>query len=123
MDQPLSRLLAAATAGYGAYALASPGHLADALEADGSEAPSYDLLARFFGVRDLAVSSLGLLGRSARTVRTAQKVRILCDLGDAALLSWRVDDPDVRRKVLAITVGWASLNAVALVVDGRRRGA
>ncbi|NYG55570.1 hypothetical protein [Nocardioides perillae] len=123
MEQTLSRLAAAGTAGYAVYALAAPGHLADALEASGSERDAYDLLAQAFGVRDLAISGLALLGRSARTVRTAQKARIACDLGDAVLLSRRVDDPDLRRKVLAVTVGWASLNALALVLDGRRSAA
>lgn len=120
MDHRLSRLMSAATAGYGAYALAKPSHLADALEVSDRERDAYDLLAQSFGVRDLAVSALGLLGRSPRTVRTAMTLRIALDLGDAALFARRVDDEDVRKKVLVATVGWASLNAVALAIDSRR---
>lgn len=120
MDHKLSRLMSAATTAYGAYAIAKPGHLADAMGATGSQRGAYDLLAPALGARDLAVGLAGLGGRSAETVRTAMRLRIAFDLGDAALLSVRADDPDVRRKVLAITVGWASLNAVALAVDSRR---
>ena len=42
------------------------------------------------------------------------------DLGDAALLTSRTDDQDIRRKVPAVTIGWAGLNTLALVVDSRR---
>ncbi len=122
MSYRLSRLMSTATAGYGAFALASPQHLGQALEADRQDQSGMDLLAQTYGVRDLAISSLGIFGRSPRTVKAAMVLRIAMDLGDAALLSTRVGPGQVRTKVLAATLGWAGLNTLALVVDSRRNG-
>jgi len=119
MTYRLSRLLSAATASYGAFALARPGHLPDAWQADKEDRPGLELLAETYGVRDLAISSLGMFGRSERTVRAAMILRIAMDLGDAALLSTKTDD-EVRQKVLAVTLGWAGLNTLALVIDSAR---
>jgi hypothetical protein len=119
MASPLSRALSSATAAYGVYALARPAHLWQGLQAEQHRA-GLELLARTFGVRDLAISSLGLFGRSDRAVRTAMALRIAMDLGDCALLATWTDDEDVRKKVLAVTLGWASLNALALAVDRAR---
>jgi hypothetical protein len=120
MSYSLSRALSVATAVYGGYALAQPAHLWKGLKAGREERDGLELLARTYGVRDLAISSLGILGRSDRTVRAAMTLRIAMDLGDAALLSTRTADPAVRRKVLGVTVGWAGLNAAALAIDARR---
>ncbi|NYD41410.1 hypothetical protein [Nocardioides panaciterrulae] len=120
MSFRLSRLMSTATAGYGAFALARPAHLPDALQADKSDRSGLELLARTYGVRDLAISALGVFGRSERTVRAAMLMRIAMDLGDSALLATRTRDDAVRRKVLAVTIGWASLNTLALLVDARR---
>jgi hypothetical protein len=122
MTYRLSRLLSTATAAYGGYALAQPAHLWQALGADRKNREGLELLARTYGVRDLAISSLGVFGRSERTVRAAMLLRIAMDLGDAVLLSTQTDDEDVRRKVLAVTLGWAGLNTIALVVDSARAG-
>jgi hypothetical protein len=122
MSYRLSRLLSTATAAYGGYALAQPAHLWQALGADRKNREGLELLARTYGVRDLAISSLGVFGRSERTVRAAMLLRIAMDLGDAVLLSTQTDDEDVRRKVLAVTLGWAGLNTLALVVDSARAG-
>ncbi|HEU5038458.1 MAG TPA: hypothetical protein VFT70_15735 [Nocardioides sp.] len=121
MSFPLSRFLSAATAAYGGYALTQPAHLWQALQADRKDREGLELLAMTYGVRDLAISSAGMFGRPG-AVRAAMLLRIAMDLGDAALLSTRTDDPDVRRKVLAVTLGWAGLNALALAVDTVRDG-
>jgi hypothetical protein len=120
MTYALSRLMSTATAGYAGYCLARPAHLPEALHAGRQDRPGLELLARTYGVRDAAISGAALLGRSPRTIRTAMLLRIAMDLGDGALLSARTDDPDVRRKVLAITLGWAGLNALALAIDTAR---
>ncbi len=120
MSYRLSRLISTATAGYGAYALIDPAHLGRALEVDDEQRPGFEVLARTYGVRDLAISSFGMFGRSARTVRAAMKIRILNDVGDGLVLAARTSDPDVRQKVLAVTMGWAALNTLALVIDGVR---
>jgi hypothetical protein len=122
MSYRLSRLLSTATAAYGGYALAQPAHLWQALAADRKDREGLELLARTYGVRDLAIGGLGMFGRSDKTVRAAMMLRIAMDLGDAALLSRRTDDDDIRSKVLAITLGWAGLNTLALVVDSARAG-
>ncbi|MFC4783562.1 hypothetical protein ACT8ZV_03755 [Nocardioides sp. MAHUQ-72] len=120
MSYRLSRFMSTATAGYGVFALASPGHLPDALQADKSDRAGLELLAQTYGVRDLAISALGVFGRSGKTVKAAMLMRIAMDLGDAALLSAKTDDDAVRQKVLAVTLGWAGLNTLALLVDSAR---
>jgi hypothetical protein len=122
MSYPLSRLMSTATAAYGGYCLAQPAHLWQALQADRKDREGLELLARTYGVRDVAIGGLGLLGRRPGTVRTAMLLRIAMDLGDAAVLSARTQDEDVRKKVLAITLGYAGLNALALAIDSRRAG-
>jgi len=120
MTFPLSRLMSSATAGYAVFALAKPSHLGDAMGASITERSGYDLLAHTFGVRDLAISSFGFLGRSDRTVRTAMGIRILCDVGDGVLLSLRAGDSQTRTKVLGVTMSWAALNLLAVRTDARR---
>jgi hypothetical protein len=120
MSYPLSRIMSTASAAYGVYALAQPSHLWQALHSDRKDQAGLELLARTYGVRDTAISSLGVLGRSDKTVRAAMLLRIAMDLGDAAVLSTRTQDADLRRKVLGVTLGWAGLNALALAIDSRR---
>lgn len=122
MSYPLSRLLSTATAAYGGYALAQPAHLWQAMQADRKDREGLELLARTYGVRDLAISSLGVLGRRPGTVKAAMLIRIAMDLGDCALLTAKAEDDDVRKKIAAITLGWAGLNALALAIDSRRAG-
>jgi hypothetical protein len=119
MSYPLSRLMSAATATYGGYALYEPRHLGRALTSNPVEQSSYDTLAYTYGARDLTVSALGVFG-SERTVRTAMTVRIVCDVADGLILSARAGDDDTRVRVLGVTLGWASLNTLALLIDRRR---
>lgn len=119
MSHLFSRLMSAASASYAVYALTQPRHLGNALEADPRELEGYDTLAQVFGVRDLAISALGVLGPRPGLVRAAMGLRMAMDLGDAAVLSSRVEG-GVRVKVLAVTLGWAGLNAAALAADERR---
>lgn len=120
MSYRLSRMMSTATAGYGVFALVNPAHLPDALQADKEDRPGLELLAETYGVRDLAISSLGIFGRSGKTVKAAMVLRIAMDLGDAALLASKTKDDAIRQKVLAVTLGWAGLNALALVIDSVR---
>lgn len=120
MSYKLSRLMSTASAGYGAFALAVPEHLADALQADKEDRAGLDLLAQTYGVRDATIGMFGVFGRSGKTVKTAMLIRIAMDLGDAALLSTRTKDDAIRQKVLAVTLGWAGLNALALLIDSIR---
>jgi hypothetical protein len=119
MTYPLSRAMSVATAGYGVFALLRPRHLGTALTKDPVARAGFDTLALTYGARDLTVSTLGLLGRSERTVATAMAVRIAFDVSDGVILSSRADRA-ARGKVLGVTLGWATLNAVALMLDRRR---
>lgn len=118
MTFPLSRFMSTATATYGVYALVEPRHLGNAV--DRKHAADYDLLAQTYGARDLAVSALGLLGKSDKTVTAAMLMRIAMDVSDGLLLSARAKDDATRQKVLGVTLGWATLNALALTADRRR---
>lgn len=121
----LSRLMSGATAAYAGYCFARPGHLGAVMTGD-SDDPGYQLLAHVFGVRDAAVSTFGVLGRSEHTVRTAMLVRVMCDLGDGVVLARRAEDAETRAKVLGVTGTWAALNLTALGLDTlrtRRAGA
>jgi len=120
MSYALSRLMSTATASYAGFCFARPEHLGQAMGADKHEQAGYDLLAEVFGVRDLAISAFGILGRSDRTVTTAMWIRILCDVGDGVVLAARADDDETRAKVLAATLTWGTLNLLALRADKRR---
>ncbi len=113
-----SRVMGAATAAYAGFALARPGHLSGALQAPSSERPALDRLARTYGVRDLASTALLFTGRSS-LIRAGMALRIAGDLGDCAILGTSTEDPAVRRKVVLITLGWATLNAAAWLADER----
>lgn len=116
---PRSRAMALASSAYAGYALARPGHLADALRATPEERASLDRLAHTYGVRDLATSAL-VLAPTPALVRAGMALRIVSDLGDCAILAGSTADPAVRRKLAAITLGWATLNALAWAADERR---
>ncbi|MBD8868120.1 hypothetical protein [Nocardioides donggukensis] len=120
MTYALSRLMSTATASYGAYALADPAHLGRAMGVEGKDRAGYDLLSQTFGIRDLALSSVGIFGRSPGAVKAAMKVRIMLDVGDGLLLATKARDEQTRQKVLGVTMGWAALNLVALAIDSRR---
>ena len=120
MSYALSRLMSTATASYAGFCFARPEHLGQALGADKHEQAGYDRLALVFGVRDVAISAFGVLGRSDHTVRTAMWIRIGCDVGDGLVLAAKADDDATRAKVLATTLGWGTLNLLALAADRRR---
>ena len=116
-----SKLISLFSAGYGAFALAKPRHLADNLEAPAGQAPAYDRMAYTYAGRDLSISALALVSRNPSVVTAAMMLRIASDLADASILgSGTSSRPDVQKKVLAITLGWAALNAAALVADRRQ---
>ncbi len=116
----LSRLMSAATASYGVFCLVKPRHLADGVKAGPLEKSAYDVLAYTYGARDIPISALALLAWSERTVTAAMILRIVIDVSDGVILSVTAKDSQVRAKVLGVTLGWATLNAAALLVDRRR---
>jgi len=120
MSFPLSRLMSAATASYGVYALVVPRHLGTMLSSNRQEQADYDVLARTYGARDLTLAAIALFGHSTTAISTAMVVRISSDVSDGLLLSARVKDPTIRAKILGVTLGWAALNVAALLADRRR---
>lgn len=111
--------MSAATASYGVYALATPRHLGRFLTDDRKSQDDYDLLAQTYGARDLAIGTVGMLGRSERTVTAAMLIRVACDVSDGLLLSTKAQDDETRAQVLGVTFGWAALNLLALARDRR----
>lgn len=109
-----SRLVAAASAGYGVFALVKPDHLATGLEAEDSTA--WRTLAMVFGGREIAVGALALFGDS-RVVSACMTARLSFDLSDCAILLAQLEDEGVRRKVAGVTLGWAAVNALAIAAD------
>jgi hypothetical protein len=117
---PLSRLMSLLTLGYGVYALVQPRHLGRQLQVPEGQLPAYDRMAHTYAGRDLAVSALGVLGPDRQAVTTAMALRIVGDVSDAAVLAVAAPGQKVRAKMLAATLGWATLNAAALAVDRSR---
>ena len=114
-----SKLLSLATAAYGVFALVKPRHLADGIEAPAGQAPAFDQMAYTYAGRDLSISGLALVSSNPSVVTAAMGLRILGDLADAAILGTGSSRPAVQKKVLAVTLWWAALNATALLADRR----
>lgn len=120
MGHVLSRAVSAATLGYAVFSLVKPEHLGSAMESDPFEQPAYDTLARAYGVRDVVIGGLGLLGPTPTVVRTAMALRIAGDVADCVVLASRAPNAQVRAKVIGVTLGYGVLNALALARDVRR---
>lgn len=120
MSFTFSRVLSGATAAYGLFALVNPRHLGGVLTGDRREQQKYDLVATTYGFRDVGLSAVGMLARSPRTARTAMLLRIGFDISDAVVLAPVAENARSRNKVLAATLGWATLNTLAVVADDRR---
>ena len=110
--------MSAATVAYGVYALARPEHVGRAMEARPDQHEFYDRLGRGYGVRDIAIGLLGVVGPSA-AVGWAMRARVASDLADCVTLVLKADDGKVRAKAAAITVGYAVLNLAAHRRDER----
>lgn len=117
-DQPLSRGISLATGAYAVFAGVRPSHLANVVQADAANAATYARLARTYAARDIGISALGAFG-PAPAVPVSIALRILNDVGDAWALGGG-QEPQVRRKVTAVALGWAALNTAALLIDRRR---
>jgi hypothetical protein len=116
-----SKIISAATAGYAAFALVKPRHLGNALTRSPLKQPEYDLVARMFGPRDLAVSALALLAPSDVARERAMIVRVVLDLTDAAMLTPEATTKGRKAKVLGATLTWAGLNVAAIMADRKAR--
>lgn len=121
MTPSYSQIMSAATAGYAAFALAKPRHLGNALTRSPLKQPEYDLVARMFGPRDLALSALAVLAPSPLARQHAMVARVALDLADAAMLTPEARTAGAKAKVLGATLTWAGLNVAAIVADRKQR--
>lgn len=112
---PLTKTMAAATAAYAVYAAVKPRHLADALGETGARAGATDRLAYTYAVRDLLTSGLAFV---PGFTPVAAGLRMAGDLGDATILG-STAPAEARAKLVAVPLGWAVLNAAALILDRR----
>jgi hypothetical protein len=113
-----SRMLSVATAGYAAFCIAKPRHLAEALRVPEERAPETDRLALTYAGRDLPLAAVALLSSDPALVRTAMGLRLAADLTDAAVLGSSTAGA-VRTRVLAVTLGYGALHVAALLADAR----
>lgn len=106
------RVIGALTAGYGVFALKSPGSLARQADlGDRHEPPTaVRILAATFGVRDLASGAALLVAPAGPLLRAAVAARVLFDLGDAATLARTSPATPGRRRLARIALGWGCLS-------------
>ena len=121
MTPSYSQIMSAATAGYAAFALAKPRHLGNALTRSPLKQPEYDLVARMFGPRDLALSALAVFAPSPLARQHAMVARVALDLSDAAMLTPEARTKGAKAKVLGATLTWAGLNVAAILADRKQR--
>ncbi|MFB6596500.1 hypothetical protein [Streptomyces diastaticus] len=116
MHTPLLRAVGTTTAVYGALVTARPALLArpsGLTTRDGAVPRDTETCLRPLAWRDLAVGLAMATAPEGPALRTATAVRIAADLGDALLLGPTLDRA-VRPKVLAVSVGWATLSVLGL---------
>lgn len=116
-----SKALSAVTAGYAAYCVVRPRHLADALEVPADRAPETDRLALTYAGRDMPLAAVALFAKNPTLVRSAMTLRLAADLTDATVLGSTTTGA-VRTKVLAVTLGYGALHVAALVADAKAAG-
>jgi hypothetical protein len=121
MTTSYSKIISAATAGYAVFALVKPRHLGKALTKSPLKQPEYDLVARMFGPRDLAISALALFAPSPAARESAMFARVALDLSDAAMLTPQARTTAIKLKVLGATLTWAGLNIAAIRADRASR--
>lgn len=115
MSYPLTKTMAALTAGYAVFAAVRPRHLASALDEHGAAARATDRLALTYAVRDLSTSALAFVPGLAPL---AGVLRITGDLGDAAILG-ATGPGSERAKLVGVPLAWAALSTAALAIDRR----
>lgn len=122
MDYPLTKALAVATLGYSAWVVASSDSLRAQLDDPVDWQRPASRLAYTYAGRDVPISTLALLG-GTQGARTAALLRIAGDVTDAVTLGTTASSSAARTKAAAVAAGYGVLNALALVLDERRRRA
>jgi hypothetical protein len=122
MEYPLTKALAVVTLGYSAWVVTSSDTLRTQLDDPSDWRLPASRLAFTYAGRDVPISTLALLG-GAGGARTAALLRIAGDVTDAVTLGTTASSASARKKAVAVAAGYGVLNALALVVDERRRRA
>ena len=119
MSMIFSRTLSAATAAYAGYCFAEPAHLPQALGWKADRTETGKRIAYALGVRDAAISSVGVFG-DPHQVRRAMQARMFFDVFDAAVLAPQGADRAAQLKVGGTALAYGVLNLAALTADSRR---
>ena len=120
MDYPLTKALAVATLGYSAWVVRSPDTLRKQLDDPADWRRAATRLAYTYAGRDVPISVLTLVGGTAGA-RTGALLRIAGDLTDAVTLGTTGSSDASRKKAVSVALGYAAVNAVALLVDERQQ--
>ena len=107
------RALGAATAAYSAVVIAKPEVLTTPTGL--GDSPASRTLGTAVGVRDLASGLAVAFAPSGLPLRLALLVRVAMDIGDSIVLGAAAPDKATRTKVVGVALGWAALNALALL--------
>src|SRR3954447_3600859 len=113
----LARIVGVATVVYSVVVLVRPALLAKPaglLGPDGAVPRPVAILTRAVCARDAAIGLAMVLAPAGAGLIVALLARLASDLSDAALFGAGAPDSRTRNKVLAVTVGWGLLSAVAL---------
>lgn len=122
MEYPLTKALAVVTLGYSAWVVTSADTLRTQLDDPADWQRPASRLAFTYAGRDVPISTLALVG-GAQGARTAALLRIAGDVTDAVTLGSTASSASSRKKAVAVAASYGVLNALALVVDERRRRA
>ncbi|PRY40740.1 hypothetical protein [Umezawaea tangerina] len=107
------RALGAATAVYSAAVIAKPEVLTGPTGL--GDSPSSRTLGTAVGVRDLVSGLAVALAPSSVPLRLALLARVAMDIGDSVVLGLAAPDKATRTKVVGVALGWAAVNALALL--------
>ncbi|HEX6346032.1 hypothetical protein [Umezawaea sp.] len=106
------RVLGAATAAYSAAVIARPEVLTTPTGL--GDTPATHALTAAVGARDLVSGLAVALAPAGAPLRLALLARVAMDVGDA-VLALSAPDRATRNKVVAVALGWAAVNALALL--------
>jgi hypothetical protein len=117
----LPRVFGVLTAVYGLATLVRPAIFAKPAGLSGDEPPvPVGVLVRAVGVRDVANGLAMATAPAGPALRAAIGARIAADFGDALTFALSPnEDPNARRKAVAVGVGWGALNLLGLLTARR----
>jgi hypothetical protein len=117
----LPRVFGVLTAVYGLATLVRPAIFAKPAGLSGDEPPvPVGVLVRAVGVRDVANGLAMATAPAGPALRAAIGARIAADFGDALTFALSPnEDPNARKKAVAVGVGWGALNLLGLLTARR----